>query len=329
MKTTIEVHTFNLRLRASRRNLSFSGGIDIYRLFKDSFVNYVDGQMTGPIDNPEVGRRTLRIPAQQEGQVFHGFNDAARSIYGILQSGMYGKRLEVVDKDDPRHVLYMSNDNNGAVIKPFFFLISIPRSGDVGYIVLERTDNEGIYPLFHALVISFLNDNLPQDGERKEYALKPHNYLSHDYVDNLRNGTIKSVRLTLNSLPDDLADRYMLPELDKDTSISIVLNFKGGLLPGHKIAQRIKDHSTIFSSDEINELFNESNRSIVTTSEINGVQKDRTVYLNHASQNNIRPYYILDVNTDERGYSDYNSIKDAVFDFIASNQDLVNLNQQN
>ena len=246
-KETIEVFTYNIRKKKGRSNLSFSCGTDIYSLLKDGFTQFVDQVKTGPVNPAE--KRTVRIPASDGGMTFWGHNDNYRCIYGILESGIYGKQLEVVDKDDPRQVLYSSTNDNAAVIKPFFFLLCVPRIGDRGFLILERTENEGIFNLFNILLYSFLDTNLLIDGHVQEYTIKHQNYLSHEYVENLKNGAIKSVRLSVSSLPRDLAERYMLEGLLEDANMSIVINFKNGLLPNNRIARAIKDNSSLFSTD--------------------------------------------------------------------------------
>ena len=282
MKQTIEVYTFYLRKQKGRKNLSFSDGMDIYDLLKSDFIQYIDQIKTGPVDNFE--NRTIKVPPAIDGQTFWGFNDQYRYIYGVIESGLYGKQLQIADKDNPRNILFSSENNDVALMKPFFFLICIPRISDMAFVVLERTDNEGIYPLLHTLLVAFLHNKRPLDGHVQEYTIRPQNYLSHEYVDNLKNGTIRSVRLSLSKIPQDLADRYMLPNLDVDTSISITLSFKGGLRPGHSVSRAIKDNRTIFSSEAFSDLFSDSERTIVTDSVMNGVQKERTVYLSEESK---------------------------------------------
>lgn len=325
MKQTIEVYTLNLRKQRGRKNLSFSEGTDIYDLLKKDFINYIDTVKTGPVDNYE--KRTIKVPHAVNGQTFWGYNDKKRYVYGVIESGLYGKQIQVADKDDPRHILFSSNNNDVALMKPFFFLVFIPRYGDTAFVILERTDNEGIYPLFHALLSSFLHTKRPIDGVAQDYTIIPRNYLSSEYVKELRNGTIKSVKLSLSRIPNDIADRYMLPNLDVDTSISITLKFKGGLCPNHKVSEAIKDNKTLFSSEAFTNLFTDSERTIVTESVINGVKKERTVYLSEESKRHIRPYYIIDVDANDRGYSEFNSIRDSVLKFIDSNPDLLSLNK--
>lgn len=324
-KETIEIFTYNIRRKNGRSNLSFSRGTDIYSILKNDFTNFVDQVKTGPVNPAE--KRTVRIPAAAEGMTFWGHKDNYRCVYGILESGIYGKRLEVVDKDNPRQVLYTSANDSAAVIKPFFFLICAPRIGDTGFIILERTENEGIFNLFNILLYSFLNARLPYDGHAQEYSIKHQNYLSHEYIDNLKNGAIKSVRLSVSSLPRDLAERYMLEGLLEDANMSIVINFRNGLLPDSRIAKAIKDNTSLFSTDavDLNALFNDSQRSIVTSSKIGGTTKERTVYLSEESQRLIRPYYLIDVSLNEKGYPCFESIRDAVFTFIDSNPDLKQL----
>ena len=324
-KETIEVFTYNIRKKKSRTNLSFSHGIDVYTLLKNGFTHFIDSAKTGPVNPAE--KRTVRIPAAVNGRTFWGHNDSYRCVYGILDSGIYGKKLEVVDKDDPRQVLYTSANDNAAVIKPFFFLICAPRIGDKGFIILERTDNEGIFNLFNILLYSYLNDNLRWNGAYQEYTIKHQNYLSHEYIENLKNGAIKSLKLSVGRLPSDLADRYMLEGLCEDASISIVLNFKTPLLSTHKLSKAIRNNSSLFSSEPggLQEIFGNGQRSIVTDSRIGGVSKERTVYLSDDTQNLIRPYYVIDVSLGDRGYPQFESVRDAVFDFIDANPDLKQL----
>lgn len=292
---------------------------------KEDFIRYIDTAKTGPVTGVE--KRTLKIPPAANDQSFWGFNDDRRFIYGVFESGLYGKRLEIADKDNPRTILYDSQNNDVALMKPFFFLVFIPRIGDTAFVILERTDNEGISSLFYSLLASFLHEKRPINGQQQDYSIKPENYLSHEYVDNLKNGTIKSVKFSLRKLPEDPAERYMCESLDAtDMSISLTVNFKGGLRPGHEISQAIKDNQTIFSSEVLDTLFNDSEKTIVTESIINGVSKSRTVYLSADTQNHIRPYYIIDVAENEKGYSEYTSIRDAVFTFIDDNPDMCSLN---
>ena len=320
MKETIEVYTFSLRKSHSPKKISFAEGVDIYKLLKKNFVNYVHNS-TG--DMP-AEKRTVKIPAAKGGETFFGANDKMRCIYGIIESGIYGKTLEIAHKDKPEKILYRSKSKNEeAVIKPFFYLIGIPHIGDVAYLILERTDNEGILPMFRTMLKTFFDKYLGSDDVK--FSIDFSNYLSKEYVTSLKNGNLKTIRFNVRSLPEDGADRYLLKGLGKDVQISLSVTFKGGMTPGCKFRKAIEDPNQIFTSDDMKVLFGDSHKSIVTTSRINGVNKERTVYLDDDNSKLIRPYYVLDVKENSNGYCDYASIRDAVMAFIKENEELSKL----
>ena len=318
MKETIEVYTFSLRKSRSPKKLSFAMGADIYKLVKKEFVNYVHNS-TG--DMP-AEKRTVKIPTAKDGEKFWGFDDKMRCFYGLIESGIYGKSLEIAHKDDPEKILYQSKKEE-ALMKPFFYLIGIPHVGDVAYLILERTDNEGVFPMFRSIMKTFLDKNLGSEDDK--YSIDFSNYLSKEYVMSLKNGTLKTIRFNLRSLPEDGADKYFLKDLGDDIQVSLSVTFRGGLMPGSKIRKAIEDPNEIFTSYDMKGLFGDSHKSIITTSKINGVEKDRTVYLDDEYAKQIRPYYVLDVMENSRGYSEYASIRDAVMKFIKDNEDLSKL----
>ena len=318
MKETIEVYTFSVRKSHSPKKISFAEGADIYKLMKKSFVNYVHNS-TG--DMP-AEKRTVKIPRAKDGVAYCGFNDAMRCVYGVIESGIYGKSLEIAHKDDPEKILYQSKKEE-ALMKPFFYLIGIPHIGDVAYLILERTDNEGIFPMFRSILKAFLDKYLGTDDEK--YLINYSNYLSKEYVLSLKNGNLKTIRFNLRNLPEDLADKYFLKELGNDVQISLSVTFKGCMSPDSKIRNAIEDPNKIFTSNDMKELFGESHKSIITTSKINGVNKERTVYLDEENSQLIRPYYLLDVKENSRGYSDYTSILEKVMAFIKDNEELSKL----
>ncbi len=315
MKETIEVYTFSLRKIRSRKNLSFAEGTDIYKMFKKEFVNYVHNSKG---DMP-AEKRTVKIPTAVGDQTFWGFDDKMRCFYGIIESGIYGKSLEIAHKDNPEKILYKSKKEE-ALMKPFFYLIGIPHVGDVAYLILERTDNEGILPLFRSMLKAFLDKYLGRGDDK--YSIDFCNYLSKDYISSLQNGNLKTIRFNLRSLPEDGADKYFMKDLGNDIKISLSVTFKGGFMPNKKIRNAIENPNIIFTSEDMKCLFGDSNKSIVTTSKINGVNKERTVYLDDDNSKLIRPYYVLDVAENGRGYSDYASMRDAVMKYINENEDL-------
>lgn len=95
--------------------------------------------------------------------------------------------------------------------------------------------------------------------------------------------------------------------------------------PEKKIRKSIEDPNVIFTSEEMKGLFSDSQKSIVTTSKINGVNKERTVYLDEDNTKLVRPYYIVDVLEGSKGYPDFSSMREAVMTFIKDNEELSKL----
>lgn len=318
METTIEVYTLCFRVRRSRDKISFSDEPDIYEMMKSDFINYIHNSHTGDVP---AECRTVRIPTASEGQAFHGYSDSNRYIYGVIESGLYGKQLEIADKDNPENILFTSTRTQ-AVLKPFFFLIKIPRRGDTALLVLERTDNESIYPLMRIILSTYFRDKF---DEPEGMMVDRQNYISSQYLDELRNGRMKSVSFTLKTLPSDLADQYMVDELDENTSITLTLKFRGGLRPEHHIAQAIRNNHTIFTSEDLQGMFDTSQKSIVAEANTGVATKERTYYLSGENNSALRPFYTLNVQVNSKGYSSFSSIKSEVFNFINVNSEINNI----
>lgn len=77
--------------------------------------------------------------------------------------------------------MFEADDKNAAVIKPFFFLVKIPKAGDVGYMVFERTDNESIATLFVTIFQAYLKNKIA-DNESKGFMIDRENYVTKEYV---------------------------------------------------------------------------------------------------------------------------------------------------
>ena len=63
-------------------------------------------------------------------------------------------------------------------------------------------------------------------------------------------------------------------------------------------------------------------RSVVTDVKVNGKSKERTVYLDEKNNSLIRPYYMLSVKLNDKGYPSYDSLCKSVIDFIDNTPEL-------
>lgn len=100
---------------------------------------------------------------------------------GIIETGAYGKEYEIADKDSPNDIAYKV-DKDQAIIKPFFYFLKIPRRGSKALLILERTDNEGIFPLMVILLKTFINNYY---GIDKGYSIEKTNIILSSYLEEL------------------------------------------------------------------------------------------------------------------------------------------------
>ena len=315
---TIEVFTYSIREKRAKEKYSFAEGIDLYEMMKKDFIDFIHNRQTGDVPSE---KRTVRVPKANGKYPFWGVNDDLRCVYGVIETGLYGKKIEVVNKDNPTAPLFEADDKNAAVIKPFFFLVKIPKAGDVGYMVFERTDNESIATLFVTIFQAYLKNKIA-DNESKGFMIDRENYVTKEYVNALKSGRLKSMTFRLRKVPKDIADRYMMKGLGVDTSITMTVNFQGGITKPN-VTKAIMDEKQLFTTtDGILGDIVASDRSVVTDAKINGQMKERTIYLDDKNNSLIRPYYLIDVTIDERGYPSFESLKSSVLKFINDNQEL-------
>lgn len=315
---TIEVFTYSIREKRAKEKYSFAEGIDLYEMMKKDFIDFIHNSQTGDVPSE---KRTVRVPKANGKYPFWGVNDDLRCVYGVIETGLYGKKIEVVNKDNPTAPLFEADDKNAAVIKPFFFLVKIPKAGDVGYMIFERTDNESIATLFVTIFQAYLK-NIVADNESKGFMIDRENYVTKEYVNALKSGRLKSMTFRLRKVPKDIADRYMMKGLGVDTSITMTVNFQGGITKPN-VTKAIMDEKQLFTTtDGILGDIVASDRSVVTDAKINGQMKERTIYLDDKNNSLIRPYYLIDVTIDERGYPSFESLKSSVLKFINDNQEL-------
>lgn len=316
MKTTIEVFTFSVRRFRTDDYLSFADEPDLYTLLatdNTNFWRFVDNSMTGDVPSAKM---TVRIPEATTDQVFHHHNDRERFISGIIETGSYGKEYEIADKDSPRDIEFVVNKTS-AIIKPFFYYIKIPRSGNKGLMILERTDNDGIYPLMRIILTAFINFHFEVENG---FNIEKKNVILASYLEELQNGRYSSISLSANSLPADITDRYFGSLESSDFSVEFKMKFKKniGEIKEQEIRRAINSGNYLFDSPELNAIFESASKKIVSTVGT----KPRTFYLGGGEQRNmVRPYYELEVEQNEKGFSSYNSIKNATKQFILDNPD--------
>lgn len=316
MKTTIEAYSFSIRKRREKEPLSFSDYPDIYHLLTHDdmkFIKYIDRNITGDVPAEKM---TVRIPPKG-----HSHNDAERYLCGIIETGHYGKEYEVVDKDNPKDEdkkIYLGKSN--AIMIPFFYHIHIPRKGNKALMILERTENNGIFPLMRSILISFFNYHF---GVEEGYIIDRGNIILGSYLKKLGDGKYSSLSLSANSLPTDVAEQYFGALDSEDFTLELTLKYKKniGETKEKRIKELIDSGNYLFESSELSAIFEESTKRVTSTIGTGKDTKTRTLYLDDDKRSLIRPYYEIDVKENAKGFADYDSMKEAIKQFIKDNAD--------
>lgn len=323
MKTTIEVYT--IQMRKGHDYIDFGSDPDFFNVISDNhtgFVHFIDSHSTGDVESLS---RTVRIPPEfvtEDGETvkFHHKSPHERYICGIIETGLYGKEFDIADKDDPLNPAYRVTRNQ-AVIKPYFYFLKIPRRGNKALLILERTDNEGIYPLMHLLLKSYLNDHY---GVEQGYMVERKNVVLNTYMNELRNGRYKSMTLTANYEHSDRTDGYMDGLDNSDYTMELTIKFKNrlGVNKENTIRNLINSNNPLFEIPDLNDIFDGGAKKVVSTIGTGSNAKTRTLYLGGGQENIVRPYYEIEVEANENNFSSYLSIKRVVRDFIQEHAEL-------
>lgn len=326
METTIEVFTFTIKKKRNRTEpfVNFANDPDLFNILtkgEPNLIQYIDQYVTGDIP---AEKATVRIPPN-----LHKGSKQGRYLYGIIESGHYGKELEAVDKDDPKdQKKIIKLGKSKAILKPFFFYIKIPRSGDKGVLILERTGNDGIFPIFYIILSSFftfhMNRIKPEDY-KAEYIIEKGNIMLKSYLDKFASSTYKSLTLTSNKIATDLANRYFGAFETDQFSLELKLKFKNSL--GEESSKKIKDlinsGRVLFTTNDLNNIFENADKKVVAEIEDEKGKpgKARTYYLSEEQQMSMKPYYTINVEENDKGFSDFASISSEVKKFINENEE--------
>lgn len=182
-------------------------------------------------------------------------------------------------------------------------------------LILERVDNNGIYPLLRSILISFFNYHFQVEDL---YIIDRNAVVLTSYLKKLKEGRYNSLSLSANSIHTDAAERYFGGLNSEDFTIELTMKFKNGMgeIKEKKVKEMINSGKFLFDSPDLNAIFEDSTKK-VTASIAGG--KTRTLYLGNENKNIIHPYYEIEVKDNEKGFSDYSSIKKATKLFITNN----------
>lgn len=131
---TIEVYTFSIREKRAKEKYFFADGFDLYDKMKMDFINFIHNSQTGDIP---AEKRTLRVPEAEGKFPFWGCSDRLRCVYGIIETGLYGKKI-LVWLDYSRKMLDLVCQNTMLKYQYASFLMPIVNSHDKADVKLQK-----------------------------------------------------------------------------------------------------------------------------------------------------------------------------------------------
>lgn len=295
----LELYTFRIREKHSDSYLkldNFFEENDFFSFFegyvkafdKDLFVN-------------ELQKKSLQFISEKT-----SIASTKRMISGILESGDYGVEGKIVNRKSKEKKYTKEADDLD--IKPFYFLISAPKSHDKGMLVLQRLGGFGINGIFTNHFSAYFKDKY--DGLTIEFSPFVSAKLAKTFIEN---GGIRQLSLRRYDVPTDIIDKLGLNGHKEDV-LSIELKItakKNSVLPFNKRVEKfIKNpNGRLFDLKEFDKLgFDGTHDSSIKVKHGNNT---RTIDLSETAQ--LRPYYDIhsEVKKESSGHPVFNSI-DAI-----------------
>ncbi len=215
-------------------------------------------------------------------------------ISGVFESGEYGLESRIVNRKTRKETYKKTVDD--VDIKPFYFLLYVPKNSGKGLLVLQRTGGYGV----NTVVRKHLNKYFIE--QFADLKMEVNQYLSKDLADTfIGKGDIQEISLKKYELPRDLVDKLGLTNSAADilsVELRIVAKHQHKLSLNDKVKRFVKTPNTnFFDIPEVRKLGFDGAPDQKTSIKARHGNKTRTIDLGDTMQ--IRPYYDIDSEVDK------------------------------
>ena len=207
-KKSIGIACYALRVKKKSKkeyvNLGFISENSITT--REFFATFLDSIKDGLVDiNHKIVLKTERI------------DNAGYLIKGIINFGDYGysaQGFNVVENE-----ISYNRNNNDSELTPHYFLVYLPDNLDTGIILLQRFGTKGIFTALKDKLSSEFTENFPN------YMLIFNPQVPVEVINYLKEGGLKSIKVTRYVAPDDIADTFKNLGFEKQDGV-IITEFK-------------------------------------------------------------------------------------------------------
>lgn len=163
------------------------------------------------------------------------FQTSGTITEGIIETGDYGYEAEL--RDTNGKTPSYKRKKNQAQMLPFYFLLHLPKSGEVGVLILQRTGVFGIRTVLCSDLAAAFADQYPGIN-MNAWPQVPDGVLDHL----MRNGHLRSIVLRKNQLPADMVDKLGKRDVKSGMMDIVISARQGSYFQGvlDKISSRIK-----------------------------------------------------------------------------------------
>lgn len=301
----LEVYTIRIRQSGDIGNFfpmdNFINGDDFLSFFQSYISSF--GHLLELNDNQ---KKSLKLDSSRL-----NISTANRIISGIIESGDYGYESVIYNTSSGKEKYRRQVDDTE--IKPFYFLIHLPKNENKGFVILQRLGIYGIHGIFKNHLTKFFKNRYSE--LLLDFDPFVSRELAHAFLDR---GNIREFALTRYNLPGDVAEKLGMIGHEEDI-MSIELRIKARrnrvLNLNTRVKQFIKNpNARIFSVRELDSLGFDGEHKTKIKVELGG--NTRTVDLSDTAQ--IRPYYDIDneVEKEVSGHPVFNSIDEIAQNLI-------------
>nr|WP_294779113.1 hypothetical protein [uncultured Flavobacterium sp.] len=277
-------------------------GNDLYVKLKNEFANFVDTFPPMLIDGKTSKIEKVEIEGETKSIFKH--NDTSRYINGKIMIGDDdGKEQDVVQNNRDKTVMYTKRKGQ-SVERPYYFMIIIPLGLKYGFIVLEREGKHSAKGVFEKLLKNFIH------GKLSGLNCKVSNFVESEIItEYLQNGDYNSITLSQKIVSSDRAEQYLGTYIDGSKyKIELkIIPLENSLIPVNtkkKILKSLEENNSFFEGNEFKRIGFDDNANVKVVATKDG--NTRTIDLEDTFK--IRPYYIINVADNSKGFSEFKDI---------------------
>jgi hypothetical protein len=230
-----------------------------------------------------------------------------RCIYGLIETGLYGRESILFNRKKKQDVYKKSRDE--ADMSPFFFLVDVPVGTDEAILILQRTGAHGIRKMLYSLLAPPFQEQFEDLRLRIDPLV-----LESDLEALFKDGRVTQIRYSKFGLSSDIADHYEGGHKESPGRMELIFHARRG---DHfnltaKIQQVLKGKAVkqIFALEEMDFDFD----NVKLTMDENGRRRqvDLTRFLRARSYHNVTDK----ISIQGSGQPEFDSIKKTAFDLL-------------